>query len=94
MKGLLEVSIPVSFFREDDKYIAYTPVLDLSTYGSTEEEAKRRFSEVVKIFFDQLDEKGTLHEVLTELGWRRVDRNWQPPKVKTEYESIKLPALV
>ena len=92
MRKLLEVSIPISFLREDDKYIAYTPALDLSTYGSTEDEAKRRFSEAVEILFNELDEKGTLHEVLTGLGWKRIDKSWQPPTVKTELESIKVPA--
>lgn len=61
----IEVSLPVSILREGKYFIAYTPVLDLSTSGKTFEEAKQRFGEVVQIFFEELLEKGTLDEVLS-----------------------------
>lgn len=94
MKKALEVSIPISIFREDDKYIAYSPVLDLVTYADSEEQVKRRFSESTDIFFEELEAKGTLDEILTELGWKKIADQWQPPTVKTESESVKVPATV
>ena len=48
----LGIQLPISIFREDKHYIAYTPVLDLSTSAKSYEEVKKRFHEVVAIFFD------------------------------------------
>jgi predicted RNase H-like HicB family nuclease len=91
----LRFSLPVSILREGKYFIAYTPALDLSTSGKNFEEVKERFGEVVQIFFDELLEKGTLDEVLSELGWRRVKKEWMPPVVishRSEDFKIPLPA--
>jgi hypothetical protein len=88
----LEISLPVSFLREGKYFIAYTPALDLSTSALSFDKAKKRFEEVVKIFFEELMEKGTLDEVLADLGWRKVRKRWTPPVlVAQESESIKIP---
>lgn len=60
----LEVSLPVSILKEGKYFIAYSPALDLSTSAKSFEEAKKRFEEVVPIFFEELLEKGTVEEVL------------------------------
>ena len=87
-----EVSIPVAFLREGKYYIAYSPVLDLSTSAKSYEEVRDRFSEIVQIFFEELLEKGTLEEVLSELGWRKVRKQWFPPVlVGQETESFRVP---
>jgi hypothetical protein len=77
----LQFKLPVSIIREGKKYIAYTPVLDLSTSANSFEVAKKRFGELVYIFFEELIKKGTLEEVLRDLGWRKVQKNWNPPVV-------------
>ena len=77
----LDLKIPVSFMREGKSYIAYTPALDLSTSGKSYQEAKKRFNEIVSIFFEEIIKKGTLEDVLTELGWRRTQLKWNPPVV-------------
>lgn len=64
----LELSLPVSVLKEGKYFIAYSPALDLSTSGKSFTEAKNRFGEAVQIFFEELLEKGTLNEVLVELG--------------------------
>lgn len=74
-------NIPVSFFKEGNAYIAYCPVLDLSTSASTFEKVKKRFSEAVEIFFEELVDMGTLDEVLANFGWTKVQRQWNPPFV-------------
>ncbi|MEA2092653.1 MAG: hypothetical protein U9P61_01630 [Patescibacteria group bacterium] len=67
MKNLkLQVNLPVSVLKEGKKFIAYTPALDVSASGDTYEEAKKRFDEVVHIFFEEVYEQGTLEEVLME----------------------------
>ncbi len=65
-------NIPVSFFKEGDAYIAYCPILDLSTSASTFEKVKGRFSEAVEIFFEELVDMGTLDDVLANLGWTKI----------------------
>ena len=64
--NLFKFSLPFSILKERKYYIAYSPALDLSTSGKTFEEAKRRFEEVVEIFFEEVLEKGTLDNVLRE----------------------------
>jgi predicted RNase H-like HicB family nuclease len=90
---MLEFKLPVSFLREGKKYVAYTPALDLSTSGRTYKEAKRRFSEIVNIFFEELVKKDTLEEVLRDLGWKRVQSKWSPPVIiSQELQSVRVPA--
>jgi len=89
---MLKFKLPVSILREGKKYIAYTPALDLSTSGKSYEEAKRRFSEIVNIFFEELIKKGTLEKVLRDLGWERVQAKWNPPViVSQESQTIRVP---
>lgn len=90
----LVVSLPVSIFREDDAFIAYTPALDLSTSGKSFKVVRKRFDEVVKIFFEELAEAGTLGEVLESYGWKKVKHEWQPPVlVAQESASIQVPLV-
>jgi len=84
--------LPVSFLREGKFYIAYTPALDLSTFGKTLEEAKERFVEAVEIFFDEASKMGTLEEILLNLGWVKRKKEIIPPVVISHnLESIKVP---
>jgi hypothetical protein len=93
MKKVMFVKIPVSVIKEGKKFIAYSPALDLSTSGRTYDEAKRRFAEIVDIFFEEIDKKGTTKIVLEELGWKKVKSEWQPPIViSQESELFNVPA--
>jgi len=58
----------VDFYREGKKFIAYSNPLDLSTCGNSFEEAKKRFGELVSVFFQEITEMGTLEEFLMESG--------------------------
>ena len=91
----IEANIPVLFFEEGDKMIAYSPALDISSCGDTEEQARTRFVEAVSVFLKELQEMGTLNEVLEECGWQRVPHKstWVPPIYKQiKSEPIKIPA--
>ena len=46
------VQVPVTILKEDKVFVAYSPVLDLSTSGKTFTQVRRRFSEAVQIFFE------------------------------------------
>ncbi|KKP32710.1 MAG: hypothetical protein A2312_03975 [Candidatus Staskawiczbacteria bacterium RIFOXYB2_FULL_32_9] len=88
---LLEFNLPMSILKEGKKFIAYTPVLDLSTSGNNYEQAKNRFTEIVEIFFEEIIKKNTIEEVLTDLGWKKNQTKWTPPIViSNELQNIKL----
>lgn len=90
-----EVSLPISILKEGKCFIAFSPALDLSTSGKSFEEAKQRFDEVVQIFFEELLEKGTLEEVLSDLGWQKLKKEWTPPIIVAhESESFRVPLAV
>jgi predicted RNase H-like HicB family nuclease len=87
-----DINLSTIIFREGKYFIAYSPVLDLSTSGKSFEEATRRFREAVKIFFEEIKRKGTLKEVLSDLGWTRVQNRWLPPViVASELEKFRVP---
>ena len=91
---MLNINLPVSILREGKRFIAYTPALDLSTSGKSHEEAKERFKEVVSIFIEEVIKKGTLEEVLGDLGWKNIRTKWVPPTlVSQESESFRIPVL-
>lgn len=87
--------VPVTIFKEGNKYIAYTPALDISTFGNTFEQARSRFIELVQSFLEETLEMGTLDEVLQECGWQKVEKpqkHWIPPHIIAQVqEEIKVP---
>ena len=88
----LEFKLPVSIIKEGKKYIAYTPALDLSTFDKSYSGAKKRFEEIVSIFFEEIIKKGTLKEVLQDLGWKRAQTTWNPPMVVSQdFQTIRVP---
>lgn len=90
----LSLQVPVIITKQGRRFVAYTPVLDISTSGKTEKEVKGRFEELVGIFFEEIIQAGTTHDVLSELGWRKEQKKWMPPKlISTKSIGLRLPAL-
>lgn len=90
----INANIPVSIFKEDKFFIAYCPVLDISTSAETFEKVRDRFHEVVEIFFAELVKKGTLDEVLASHGWKKVKKIWSSPPLiycQPEKMTVNLP---
>lgn len=85
-----QFSIPVSILKEGSSYVAYSPAVDLSTVGDSFEESQKRFEEAIKIFFDELTEKGTLEEVLLDLGWKKHKNQLVPPQVVSNQITSKV----
>ena len=52
-----KISLNIVFYREGSKFIAYSPALDLSTCGDTQEQTKRRFEEMLQIFLEETDKR-------------------------------------
>ncbi|MEK7582535.1 MAG: hypothetical protein AAB452_01595 [Patescibacteria group bacterium] len=91
-KTHFQLNLQISFLREGDKFIAYAPALDLSTSGDTYEQAKKRFEEATEIFLEEVFKRGTLDEVLGDLGWKKVRARWEPPLVVgQESQTVSVP---
>ena len=80
------VALQVLFLREKEYFIAYAPALDLSAYGESMEEAMKAFEDVLSIFLEDVTSKGTLDELLQNLGWDRADEDsrWVPPYIVSQ----------
>ncbi len=87
----LEFDLPVEIFKEKNHFVARTPVLDFAVQGKTKQEVKGRFTRGVVLFFEELADLGTTNEVLTGLGWKKVDSQWQPAEPFVESISVKIP---
>jgi len=93
----IEAKIPVFFFQEGKKVIAYSPALDISSCGDTEQLARKRFAEAAVIFLAEIHKMGTTEEVLEECGWNKVPNQhmWTPPTYKScTEELVKIPVGV
>ena len=89
----MNIKLSVTFLREGDVFIAYSSALDLSTSGKTFNEAKKRFAEIVHIFFEELARRGTTIEVLQDLGWTiKAKKQFIPPiPVSHEMQEFRVP---
>ena len=76
-----KAKLPVSILREGNSFLAYTPALDISTSGKSYSEVKKRFSELVWIFLNEIIESGDLNTVLSDLGWQKIKKQWMPPVI-------------
>ncbi len=70
--GGYDINIPVVQFVEDNITIVYCPALDLSGYGSSEDEARLSFKTVLLEYIRYASNKGTLNDDLIAHGWRRM----------------------
>jgi hypothetical protein len=72
--GGVDFNLPLITFKEDNVFFAYSPALDLSGYGNSEEKAKASFDETLTQFFDYTTNKKTFVKELEKLGWK-VSKN-------------------
>lgn len=68
--GSLSVTLDVYVFMDGDSYIAYSPSLDLSGYGYSEDEAKQSFSIVMDEYISYGLSRRTLVKDLRAHGWK------------------------
>ncbi len=86
--------LPVVITKQGKRFVAHTPALDLSTSGKSVKDVQKKFDEAVQLFFEEIVEMGTVNEVLSELGWHRVQQTWNPPQVvSAESIGVRIPAL-
>jgi predicted RNase H-like HicB family nuclease len=86
--------LPVIITKQNKRFVAYTPALDISSSGKTEKEVKNRFVELVNLFLEEIIEAKTADDILSELGWKKVQKTWTPPEViSSPYINMKIPAF-
>jgi predicted unusual protein kinase regulating ubiquinone biosynthesis (AarF/ABC1/UbiB family) len=85
-------NLGVTVFRQGDVFVAYTPALDISTYGKSKAEAQKNFEELVDTFFSSFEDSRELGQVLESMGWTKEKTTWQPPKM--EQKTFSVPAAL
>ncbi len=94
LKNNLSFNLQVLITKQNKRFVAYTPALDIATSGKTEKEVKSRFAELANIFLQEIIEAGTAESVLEELGWKKVQKKWTPPKIiSSQSIGFQMPAF-
>ncbi|MGH7814294.1 MAG: type II toxin-antitoxin system HicB family antitoxin [Candidatus Binataceae bacterium] len=76
-----KVSFTVHLFKEGPTYVAHVPELDVSSCGTSLEEARKNVAGAVEGFLKTSAELGTLDEILEEAGYVRAAGGWQAPEL-------------
>ncbi len=77
------------FVDESKILFYYSPHLDLSGYGESEDKAKESFQIAIDDFIDYTFKKKTIKKVLTELGWTIKKSVKQKPKAPIFSELLR-----
>lgn len=80
----MEISVKVEIFKEEDLYVAWSPELNVSSFGDTIEGARDSVKEAIEAFVEECNSMGTLEEVLEESGFSRIGDSWEPRRVVAE----------
>ncbi|MCE2504773.1 MAG: hypothetical protein J4G05_12085 [Chlorobi bacterium] len=75
----IKTVVPVYFMEEEAQWVAYCPLLELSTYADSLGEAKVAFSEVLEIFLEEMVKRNSLEKELIRLGWTLAKSSYLPP---------------
>ena len=89
--------IPVQYILENKTITAVCPILDVSAYGNSIQEAAANFRLALQAFFEETLEHNTIDEVLKEHGWKKIvidnRPRWNPPElIKSDYQEITIPS--
>ena len=77
---LRDFSFDTHIFKEGETFVAYVPALDVSSCGSTDEEARRNIRDAVRGFLAASEDLGTLDEILQEAGYAPEGDGWRAPE--------------
>ena len=83
------ISFTVQVWKEDKKYVAYAPELDVSSFGDSVAHAKARLREAVTLFLEGASRLGTLEEILSEAGFENRGTIYHPRRVLAR-EKVRL----
>ena len=94
LSNKLSFNLPILITKQNKRFVAYTPALDIATSGKSEKDVKTRFIELANVFLEEIFEAKTADDVLSELGWKKVQERWTPPKVVSSRSiGLKIPVF-
>ncbi len=76
----MQIQFNIEIWKEGNRYVAYNPQLNLSSWGKTIEAAKKNFYEATEAFLEEAERMGSLEQILEEAGFI-FDKNWKAPKI-------------
>lgn len=82
----IKFKLDIYMFKEGRLYIVYSPALDMSAYGDTEDDAKNAFEGVLESSFKYALNKNTFKEDLVKHGWDIKSLNQKKIKSPTVQE--------
>ena len=75
----MDIQFTTQIVKEGRTYIAYSPELDLSSCGGSNEKALANLKTAVRLFLEEAGKLGTLDRILQEAGYgwkpRLIDRS-------------------
>ncbi|MEW5691979.1 MAG: type II toxin-antitoxin system HicB family antitoxin [Candidatus Hydrogenedentota bacterium] len=90
----MQILIRMEIFKEGDEYISLCPELNISSFGSSIEEAKKSLKEAVDLFLEECEKMGTLVTVLEEAGFTYIQKpvpQWVSPQpIDIEFLPVEL----
>ena len=87
----VKIEFTSQVFKEGKMYVAHTPELDLSSCATTQTKAQKNLIEAVRLFLEEAEKKGSLHQILAEAGFvRRNNRLVGPRFVLTQRVTLPL----
>jgi predicted RNase H-like HicB family nuclease len=97
-----ELKLAVNFIKEGKSIVAYSPALDISTAGKDKREARKNFEEMVSMFFEDIIERNTIKDVLSDLGWKKKSKiankqnpmsGWVQPNISQGVIPVQIPQV-
>ena len=79
MRELCNVEYTVHIWKEGDQFVAHAMPLDVMSSGPTPEKARKALDEAVHLFLVTAMDRGTLEEVLQEVGYEFQQGSWVGP---------------
>jgi len=87
------VNLPFVMKKEGDVYVSWCPLLDVSAFGKTRDEARVMLAEAVKLFIMNCFERGTLDKVLRDSGFIKIleSKKKQTQAAGKDFITVPLP---
>ena len=76
------------------EYVAYSPEFDLSSCGTTTEEARKNLREAIGLVIESCAEEGILSQFLEDAGFRPQKKGWELPQVSFEPFFVPVPEVL
>ena len=97
LEPFLKINLPTQFAVTVIVHgggVAGQAALDLSTVGKSLKDAQKMFGQAAKIFLEEIIEAGTANEVLSDLGWKKIQKQWSPPQVvSSDSIGVRIPVF-